>query len=58
MSSDELARCVTLRSGGLPLSIAVATRLMAAEIKLQVHYGQTEAPGMLACAPGTVSQHP
>ncbi|KAJ8607476.1 hypothetical protein CTAYLR_009436 [Chrysophaeum taylorii] len=42
-----LAACAAVRSGGAPLSTAVAQRLVVdAGIKIQSHYGQTEAPGM------------
>ncbi|KAJ8607475.1 hypothetical protein CTAYLR_009435 [Chrysophaeum taylorii] len=41
-----LAACEAVRSGGAPLSTAVCERLVDAEIRVQTHYGQTEAPGM------------
>ncbi|KAJ8600114.1 hypothetical protein CTAYLR_003475 [Chrysophaeum taylorii] len=49
-----LAACAAVRSGGAPLFVAVADRLVAAAgIRVQTHYGQTEAPGMqLLTVPG------
>ena len=41
-----LAACAAVRSGGAPLSAAVAERLIDSGISVQSHYGQTEAPGM------------
>ncbi|KAJ8602858.1 hypothetical protein CTAYLR_008943 [Chrysophaeum taylorii] len=56
MSAAELAplaACRAVRSGGAPLNQAVAERLVAAGVRVQTHYGQTEAPGMqLLTVPG------
>lgn len=41
-----LAECAAVRSGGAPLPAAVALRLVDAGVRVQIHYGQTEAPGM------------
>ncbi|KAJ8600889.1 hypothetical protein CTAYLR_006979 [Chrysophaeum taylorii] len=48
-----MAACAAVRSGGAPLPAAVARRLASAGVRVQTHYGQTEAPGMqLLTVPG------
>ena len=57
MTKEELAplaACAAVRSGGAPLSATVAQHLVCvAGLRVQTHYGQTEAPGMqLLTVPG------
>lgn len=48
-----LLHCKWVQSGGAPLAIPVAERLMKAGVNARTHYGQTESPGIqLVTIPG------
>jgi len=54
---EPLRRCAVVQSGGSPLSLVVASKLLEAGLPLRQFYGQTEAPGIqMGTVPGASAE--